>query len=385
MTERLQLNGIRLVAPSVFCAQGEDWQRVRGALDTPVAPAPAPWPACDFPAMNQAWAAPDPALTALGVDRKLARTMEKQARMMLAAACASLAQLDPDDLAEADEVGLYLGLPTVDEAVPTWAALQGWHDDGGQAPWGDWLMRETPPFSGLSMLNSSAAAHIAATAGISGPLAVYSPQADAGLNALIDGVLAVAEAECAHALIGAVSPKLDPLLPLQYGPAIAPSLALPPGEVASALLASRTASSPIRLAGYARALVASAGRGTEAVAELIAQALSMAGRAATDIGWVLHNQPWQEGQATALRQALARLNDVAPLPTFNVERHFGRCGPASGLLAAGLAHEALSRGELWHEGERGLVRQVLHGNAALLIALAPLGQCVVVVLGREVL
>jgi len=68
----------------------------------------------------------------------------------------------------------------------------------------------------LNLLNSSACAHISIALGLNGPIAAYSPFADAGISALIDGVFAVSEGECPHAIIGAVSPKHDSLLPIQH-------------------------------------------------------------------------------------------------------------------------------------------------------------------------
>ena len=62
-------------------------------------------------------------------------------------------------------------------------------------------------------------------------------------------------------------------------------------------------------------------------------------------------------------------------------RGMGRCGPAAPLLACSLAIHGLGLRQGWqNQGEQP---QPLAHNNALIIALAPLGQCVVVVLAGE--
>ena len=363
---------IELHSPALLCAHGSNWQQIWATFSQLAKPAPAPWPATGRAALDFAWSAPEPAISQLGVDRKLARTMEKQAKLALAAASSSLA----GGLHQAaQQIGLYLGLPTVDEAVPGWAALQDWHASGCDTSLSDVLLRGTPPFSGLTLLNSSVAAHISASNDLRGSMAIHSPHADASLNALIDGVLAVAEGECPHALIGATSPKLDPLLPVQQQVDDDESLLLPPGEAGVALMASPGTSSGVHLAGYARGLLPVDNSST-ALQTLVDRALAMAGLGSSaQVGWLLHNQPWTLPQ----QQALADL--TCPPLCLNIEQRFGRCGPAASLLACGLALYGLGLRQGWHND--GELPQSLAHNNALIIALAPLGQCVVVVLAGE--
>lgn len=365
---------IELHSPALLSGHGNDWPQIWQQLGQQLTPSPAPWPATGQAVLDSAWPAPEPAISQLGVDRKLARTMEKQARLMLAAASASLAQGQQQRALEPQQIGLYLGLPTVDEAVPSWAALHDWHADGRQSTLAEVLLRGTPPFSGLTLLNSSAAAHISASNDLSGSMAIHSPHADASLNALIDAVLAVAEGECPHALIGACSPKLDPLLPVQLQ-LDDDSLLLPPGEASAALMASPKAQPKVHLAGYARGLLPATDTHA-ALQALVNRALAMAGLGSSaQVGWLVHNQPWSLSQ----QQALAALD--CPAPQLNIEHRFGRCGPAASLLACNLAIHGLGLRQGWHN--TGEQPQPLAHNNALIIALAPLGQCVAVVLAGE--
>lgn len=362
---------IELHSPALLSGHGSDWQQIWANFSQLAKPAPAPWPATGRAALDFAWNAPEPAISQLGVDRKLARTMEKQAKLALAAASSSLAGGQHQ---ATQQIGLYLGLPTVDEAVPGWAALQDWHANGCDTSLGEVLLRGTPPFSGLTLLNSSAAAHISASNDLSGSMAIHSPHADASLNALIDAVLAVAEGECPHALIGACSPKLDPLLPVQQL-VDDESLLLPPGEASAALMASPKAQPKVHLAGYARGLLPATDTHA-ALQALVNRALAMAGLGSSaQVGWLLHNQPWRLAQ----QQALAALD--CPAPRLNIEHRFGRCGPAASLLACNLAIHGLGLRQGWrNDGEQP--QPLIHNNA-LIIALAPLGQCVAVVLAGE--
>lgn len=361
---------------AIRSALGDHADAVWSALASPPAPEAMPGVVDGMRALY----ASEPQLTALGIDRKLARTMEKQARMMLATAATCLA--DESD-GRGAERGLYLGLPTVDEPIPGMVALENWHADRGREPIGAHLQRETPPFSGLSMLNSSAAAHIAATLRMTGSLAVYSPFADAGLNALVDGACAVADGECTDALIGAVSPKIDPMLPLQYQRWTEPGMTLAAGEACASLLASPAGddADEARLLGYARGYASLPWNDDGGpLPALIAQALSMAERHAGQVGWIVHSAPWRSCQRRALDAALTTCWPMALPPRLDVERSFGRIGPAATTLAASLALQALQRGEC-HDNESR--RCALTQPTVLVIAMAPHGQCGVIVIGKE--
>src|SRR5690606_16605351 len=234
------LHTVRLSAPAVYTATGTDpaalWEALVAGKDTssPCEHLAGPWPPLD-----NVFLVDDPDAATLGVHRRVLRTSEKQARMALYGARLALAGPAADGPVGGPDWGLYLGLPTVDEELLRLDALQRLHKIAGQpgevaALYG----REVPPFSGLSHLNSTAAAHISAAFGLMGAMAAYSPFSDAGLQALIDGVLSVAEGENEAAVIGAVSPKVHPLLFAQYENLGSNGAA--PGEGSAFLLARRT-------------------------------------------------------------------------------------------------------------------------------------------------
>lgn len=376
------MSGVRTVKlhlPQLHCAMGDDWENVWAALGSPAVPGPAPWP--DELAAASAHVAREPELAPYGVDRKLVRTMEKQARMALVGAGRLLEAWRPDHLADRPETGLFMGLPTIDEPLPSLAVLESWHAAGGRDDWNTTLMRETQPFSGLSLLNSSACAHIAATFGLNGPMAAYSPFADAGLSAVIDGVHAVAEAECSHAVIGAVSTKLDPLLPLQHAhwEGRAGGLRMP-GEASAFFLASADAArnDPVLL-GYARGCHPLRDDHGDMLVDLIAQTLEMGRCARTDVGWVLSNQPWQAAHKESLHRALFAF---APLH-LPIEARFGYVGPAAATLAVGLVLEGMRRQRRWLTHGARWEALPMDASCALLVMYSPMGQIAVALIGRD--
>ncbi|MBS0371959.1 MAG: hypothetical protein JSS57_22480 [Proteobacteria bacterium] len=372
---------VKLHLPHLHCAMGCDWEDVWGGLGSPTVPGLAPWP--DELMSASAHIAREPELSPYGVDRKLVRTMEKQARMALAGAGRLLDAWHPGagSVAERAETGLFMGLPTIDEPLPGLAVLESWHAYGGRDDWNATLMRETPPFSGLSLLNSSACAHIAATFGLNGPIAAYSPFADAGLSALIDGVHAVAEAECRHAVIGAVSTKLDPLQPLQHaywGSGGAERQRLP-GEASAFLLASADAArNDAVLLGYARGCHSTHDDRGDTVSDLIGQTLEMGGYARTSVGWVLSNQPWQAAHKESLSRALFAF---APLH-LPIETRFGYVGPAAATLGVGLVLEGMRRKRRWLTQGTRWEALPMDAPCSLLVMHSPMGQVAVALIGR---
>lgn len=327
-------------------------------------------------------AAHDPKWTELAIDRKTARATDKQSRLLLAAAieCA-----DAVEEAQRALCGLYLGLPTVDEPVPHMSALQDWHEDCGRTPLSEHLKRHTAPLAWLSMLNSSAAAHVSARLRITGPMAVYSPFGDAGLNALIDAALAVADGECSQALVGAVSPKHDPILTVQYAHWCTPDQRVPLAEASACLLLSSTGDDEVSvddticMHGYARGFEPTPWRDHASIARGIESAIAMAGLAANDIGWVLMPSAWNAAQQQALSAVTASfVSTAAVLP---VERVLGRLGPAAPVLAAGLVMQGLKCGYALHCEGSELQQRALRTRNCLVVALGPHGQYAVTVIG----
>ncbi|MFJ8469436.1 beta-ketoacyl synthase N-terminal-like domain-containing protein [Streptomyces swartbergensis] len=388
------LDAVRLSAPAVYTAAGTDpatlWEALVAGKDTssPCEHLDGPWPP-----FRNAFLVDDPDAATLGVHRRVLRTSEKQARMALYGARLALAGPAADGPVGGPDWGLYLGLPTVDEELLRFDALERLHKVAGQpgevaALYG----REVPPFSGLSHLNSTAAAHISAAFGLMGAMAAYSPFSDAGLQALIDGVLSVAEGENEAAVIGAVSPKVHPLLFAQYehlgwNGAV-------PGEGSAFLLARRTrAGDPapgVRPAGYGRAFGAGEDAGAnageddraDAIAEAVRAALEMAGTDADGIGWVLPDAVWtasaERAQNAALNQVFAQA--AHPPVVCTSVRATGVLGPAHPLAHTALALTGLATGRRL-AAEGGTVREEeLPVPRALVLACGVRGQACAVVL-----
>ncbi|MFB7634051.1 beta-ketoacyl synthase N-terminal-like domain-containing protein [Streptomyces sp. NPDC056149] len=387
---------VRLTAPGLYTAAGTDpgdlWEALVAGKDTrrPVAELAGPWPEFDA-----AYLVDDPDAATLGVHRRVLRTSEKQARMALYGARLALA-----GPAEAGPVGgpgwgLYLGLPTVDEELLRFSALEGLHRAAGSpAEVAALYGREVPPFSGLSHLNSTAAAHISAVFGLTGAMAAYSPFSDAGLTALIDGALSIAEGENEAALIGAVSPKVHPLLFVQYEE-LGWNGAVP-GEGAAFLLAERADGGPdrtdgpragaaapgARLAGYGRAFGAAEEDRAEALAEAVHTALEMAGTDADGIGWVLPDAAWTHTTARAQEAALDRVfAGAAERPAhFTGERATGVLGPAHPLAHTLLALHGLAIGRRLVADGDAAREEPLPAPRALVLACGARGQVGAVVL-----
>ena len=353
---------VYLGAAGVLSAAGQGLEPVwQSALHGGPAPAAPPVPVLPGSPWEAVFAVEEPTLSELGMDRRVMRTMEKQAKMAVHAAGLALRG---DELAGATDkarFGLYLGLPTVEDPVPPWPVLQAMHAQGLQRLTTELCLRETPPFSALSDLNSSAGAQVSARFGMTGSMGFFSPGADAGLQAVVEAALSVAEGESDAALAGGVAPKLNPLLMLQqkhFGWFADPSRI--PGEGAALLTLSAQPDpqegARIKVGGHARGFALSRPwerrRG-----EVAAQALTMAGLQAGDVGWTVGAElPWP---------------------------WCGDMGPASPVLALLLAAHGLRlRRRLCTEA--GIVREeAMASPHALVTAQGPEGQCVAVVLTRE--
>lgn len=362
------MNGIRISQATLRSPFGSDYASLWNALTSG---------ACVY--SDAGAAAKDPEPHELGIDRRALRTTDKQARLLLAAAIECADGLD--DQART-QCGMYLGLPTVDEPMPQLGAVADWHEDRGRTPLVDHFKRHSAPLGWLGMLNSSAAAHVAARLRISGCNGVYSPFADAGLNALFDAAIAVAADECAQALVGAVAPKHDPMLRIQHANWCAPEHLLPPTEASACALVSRCeAPNGARLLGFARGFAPMPWH-EDTVSEVVARALEMANCTPSQVGWTLSTAAWNPAQAAALQTTLAAFAGHGA--ALALEAALGRSGPAAPLIALGLALHGLERGEVLHENAHGaIVPRAIGLRNLLIVAVSPLGQCAAVVIGGE--
>lgn len=360
------------------CAAGEHieavWRHLaQGTRALSDLPCPAfegwPWP--------QVFAIEEPSAAVLNVDRKLLRTMEKQAKLALRGAGLALRESTAVEQADKHRIGLYFGTPTVDEPVPTWSSLEALHEGGSEARLADIFLRETPPFTGLSQLNSSACAHIAGTFGITGAMGAYSAFADAGLQAVIEGALSITSGENDVALVGGVSQKINPMLLLQYDHlGWTADKARIPGEGAAFVVLDGSAKGTrrIRLSGYARGF-STGGHGQRAVLQ---RAFDMAGISASDLGWILSGD-------SADRAVLQSLYGGAGLPLGGCQDASGALGPAEPVLNLLLAQHGMRQKKRLLRGQFGEAHSEQDAciSHALVTAAGPEGQYVAVILSTE--
>jgi 3-oxoacyl-[acyl-carrier-protein] synthase II len=226
-------------------------------------------------------------------------------------------------------------------------------------------LRDIPPFFALTDSNNTVAGHIAILFGLTGPTSVYSPFSDAGMQALIEGALAVAEGDCETALVGAVSPSISPWLALQYDD-LEWNGAIP-GEAAAFFSVGQ--SSDVVLTGYSRAFATSQTR-PKVLAETLRNAFRMAELSVEDVGWILADSPWTDEVAQAQHAAISGVfNDQAPV--FSAEQAIGVTGPAQPLVHVLLARHGLLRGlrllPANGNGDDAVAEESLSNNQAVVV------------------
>ncbi len=359
-----------LDSSGAFCAAGQGMEAIwRAFAQGQRRLSDLPCPAVPGTAWSEAFTVDEPTLADAGIDRKVLRTMEKQARMAVQGAHLALQGSAAFDAADKARVGLYLGLPMVDDPVPPWPVLQAMHEQGLQVMDTELCLRETPRFSALSDLNSSAAAHVANRFGMTGAMGICSPHADSGLQAFVEAVLSVAEHENDAALAGAVSPKINPLLMLQYEHrGWLADADHRPGEGAAFVLVSASAGCgpAIRVSGLARGFALDPAATEARRNGVAAQALAMAGVHTSELGWTL-GAP--HGGTT---------------PTLDLRAWCGDMGPALPLLAVLMAAYGLRYGQRLEARDFAPPsEEAMPERHALVQAQGPEGQCVAVVLTRE--
>lgn len=339
---------IIIEACGLYCAAGstvaellECWH----AGGTP--PQKLPFPS-DWLPHSAAFQIDEPDLRSQIYDRKAVRTMDKQALSAMAAAFACVKSLN--GFADPNKVGLYMGIPMVDEPLPGWETL---NELGGKAAdLSDILhsiMNNTPPMTGLMLINSTACSHIASQFCITGTTGVFSPWADAGLAAVIEAAWSIAEGDNDSALVGASAPTVNPFLYLNYETQglLQPEFDLPvPGEGA-AFVALRAADSdsPVGacLSGYARSFEPNPAAAQVARQRCMEEALACAGVPAEEIGWILFDPYCGRAGVSAERAAIAGLfGESAPLYAWHDV--CGYLGAAQPVLDIAIAAAALSEG-----------------------------------------
>ncbi|OAT69529.1 beta-ketoacyl synthase [Mycobacteroides immunogenum] len=313
--------------------------------------------------LPEVFAVADPDASTLGIHRKALRTTVKQTRLAMYGA--QLALKGISDVGR-PEWGAYLGLPMV--LSPLLPQIDT--PDLGEVAQdpekiAELYLRDIPPFFALTDSNNTVAGHIAILFGLTGPTSVYSPFSDAGMQALIEGALAVAEGDCESALVGAVSPSISPWLALQYDDldwngAI-------PGEAAAFFSVGQ--SSDVVLTGYSRGFATSQTR-SEVLADTLRNALRVAEISVEDVGWILADSPWTDEVAHAQHAAISSVfNDQAPV--FSAEQAIGVTGPAQPLVHVLLARHGLLRGlrllPVNGNGDDAVAEESLSNNQAVVV------------------
>lgn len=376
---------------SIYCSAGNNvsslWQAiVNNQQDLTALPCPAydtwPWP--------QVFLVEEPGASELGVDRKILRTMEKQAKMALYGAALAVQQVEAlsNKSISSAKKGLYLALPTVDESVPPWSLLETLHEVSTtptkpiELSSSEFLQREIPAFFGLSTLNSNACAHISACFDLTGAMGAYSPFADAAFQALIDATGAVAQGENSLALVGGVSSKVNPQLLLQYehwGWDKLPSRI--PAEGASFVVVTADKNpGAVCVSGFARGFIGNSADASENYKQLIGQALTNANITAADIDWFL---PYATSGEDI--QAVYALGAKESLPILLSESCMGFSGASGPLVNVNLALHGLQQQKYLVNTRNN--REVQENAGALrhvaLSAAGPEGQYLVVILSKE--
>jgi 3-oxoacyl-[acyl-carrier-protein] synthase II len=305
--------------------------------------------ASDWLPQNEAFLVDEPDLRASLYDRKAVRTMDKQARTTMAAALACGRNLEP--FAEPGRVGLFLGMPTVEEPVPSWEALaELGPNPADRSAMLQTFLTSTPPMTGLLLLNSTAGSHVASQFGITGTTGVFSPWGDAGAEAVIEAAWSIVEGDNDRALAGGAAPTINPFLYLHYESQglLTQGRDLPlPGEGAAFVaLRSPSPNTPAEaacLTGYSRIFEPDPAQAAAARQRGMAEALERAGIAPADIDWILFDPHC--GRCGTVAE-LAALNGLfGGLPVLGAwHRVCGHLGPAQPVFNLAVAEAALREG-----------------------------------------
>lgn len=361
MNQRL---AVGLCNPGLYSATGRGvetvWEALRVGKKSTV---PNEFMFGSWSELPEVFAVPDPDASTLGIHRKALRTTVKQTRLAMYGA--QLALKGISDVGR-PEWGAYLGLPMVlSPLLPQCDTPNLGEVAQDPEKIAELYLRDIPPFFALTDSNNTVAGHIAILFGLTGPTSVYSPFSDAGMQALIEGALAVAEGDCETALVGAVSPSISPWLALQYDDldwngAI-------PGEAAAFFSVGQ--SSDVVLTGYSRGFATSQTR-PEVLANTLRNALRVAEISVEDVGWILADSPWTDEVAHAQHVAISSVfNDQAPV--FSAEQAIGVTGPAQPLVHVLLARHGLLRGlrllPVNGNGDDAVAEESLSNNQAVVV------------------
>jgi 3-oxoacyl-[acyl-carrier-protein] synthase II len=158
---------------------------------------------------------PDLDPSGLGIHPRDARIMDKHSHMLMKCSRDAFHHAGFAPSIPAEEISFYAGmgmvdyntddlLPAVLKSLDTRGALDydAFYSGGYQ---------EIYPLWPLSMLNNISFCQVAINLGLKGENAVFSPHADSGAQAIIEGFHAIAEKKAGAVLAGGVSEKVSPL------------------------------------------------------------------------------------------------------------------------------------------------------------------------------
>jgi len=157
---------------------------------------------------------PDP--SDMGIHPKDARIMDKHAYMLLKCSRDAFITSRLDQTAiEREDIGFFAGMGMVDYRIEDlMPAIVKSMDEQGDVDHGAFYSeayREIYPLWPLSMLNNISFCQVAIHLDIRGENIVFSPHADSGAQALVEGVKTVIEKKSQVVLAGGVSEKVSPL------------------------------------------------------------------------------------------------------------------------------------------------------------------------------
>lgn len=341
---------------AVYIRQGQ--QQLPGGAGWEVffSPTPLPLTALDskmsLGLASQAAFLGDTELKQLGVSRIVRKTSEKQSRWVIENSVTSWRKLMGEQLADGN-TGLFLGLGTVD-----------CDDDGEQIAFhGDYNqlasegLSQIKPLSGLTLLNSTTASHIAELLQITGVNGVYSPHADAGGNAIAEAYFNLCEGQCELALVSGGSPKISPWYFLAYQSALstfAKQAWFPAEAVSTALLSCNPDLAEGCLLGVQRGFSASF-EVNHAALDLMSLHLSpqLAGQSSGPLRQIIH-----VGHPEIAQQMAEQCRRFYPdAHHLLLDRQIGTAGPAGSVVGLNLALEIIKRQTLM-SNEQGALETV---------------------------
>ncbi|MBI4847862.1 MAG: hypothetical protein HY808_04690 [Nitrospirae bacterium] len=152
----------------------------------------------------------------LGIHPRDARIMDKHAHMLLKSSQDSFrhSRLDTSSIPK-DDIGFFAGMGMVDynidDLLPAVVKSLDAHGSLDYDAFYSGAFQEIYPLWPLSMLNNISFCQAAINLGIKGESAVFSPHADSGAQAIMEGLNTIIEKKAQAVLAGGVSEKSSPL------------------------------------------------------------------------------------------------------------------------------------------------------------------------------